>query len=129
MTSERDLLEQVFREEYGRILSSLIRRCGSFELAEESLQDAFSTAITNWESEGTPSNPAGWLTTVAHRKLIDSLRKEKTRTGKQSDLEYEVRSFQEDDAEAMNTETHFPDDRLRLIFTCCHPSLSRESQV
>ena len=129
MTSERDLLEQVFREEYGRILSSLIRRCGSFELAEESLQDAFSTAITNWESEGTPSNPAGWLTTVAHRKLIDSLRKEKTRTGKQSDLEYEVRRLQEDDAEAVKTETHFPDDRLRLIFTCCHPSLSREAQV
>lgn len=129
MPGERDLLEQVFREEYGRILSSLIRRCGSFEMAEESLQDAFSAAITNWEYEGTPNNPAGWLTTVAHRKLIDSLRKEKTKTDKQSDLEYEVRRLHADDTEAVKNETYFPDDRLRLIFTCCHPSLSREAQV
>src|SRR5687768_8962573 len=130
MTSGRDLLEQVFREEYGRILSSLIRRSGSFELAEESLQDAFSAAITHWEYEGTPNNPAGWLTTVAHRKLIDSLRKEKTKTDKQSDLEYEARRlYEEDDTEAVKNETHFPDDRLRLTFTCCHPSLSREAQV
>ena len=129
MMSERDLLEQVFREEYGRILSSLIRRCGSFELAEESLQDAFSAAITNWEYEGAPNNPAGWLTTVAHRKLIDALRKEKTKTDKQSDLEYEIRRLNEDDSEAVKTETNFPDDRLRLIFSCCHPSLRREAQV
>ena len=128
--SERKLLEQVFREEYGRILSSLIRRCGSFELAEESLQDAFSAAISHWEYEGRPNNPAGWLTTVAHRKLIDSLRKEKTKTDKQSDLEYEARRlYEENDAAAVKNETHFPDDRLRLIFTCCHPSLSREAQV
>ena len=129
MTSPRDLLAQVFREEYGRILSSLIRRCGSFELAEESLQDAFSTAIEHWESEGIPQNPAGWLTTVAHRKLIDSLRKEKTKTDKQSDLEYELRRLHDDDADSREPDARFPDDRLRLIFTCCHPSLNREAQV
>ncbi len=129
MASERDLLEQVFREEYGRILSSLIRRCGSFELAEEALQDAFSTALAKWEQEGVPNNSAGWLTTVAHRKLIDTLRKEKTKTDKQPDLEYELRRLHEDDPEAQEPEALFPDDRLRLIFTCCHPSLSREAQV
>ncbi len=129
MASERDLLEQVFREEYGRILSSLIRRCGSFELAEEALQDAFSTALAKWEQEGVPNNSAGWLTTVAHRKLIDTLRKEKTKTNKQPDLEYELRRLHEDDPEAQEPEALFPDDRLRLIFTCCHPSLSREAQV
>lgn len=129
MTSARDLLAQVFREEYGRILSSLIRRCGSFELAEESLQDAFSAAIEHWERDGPPQNPAGWLTTVAHRKLIDSLRKEKTKTDKQPDLEYELRRLHDDDVESQEPEARFPDDRLRLIFTCCHPSLSREAQV
>jgi RNA polymerase sigma-70 factor (ECF subfamily) len=129
MASARDLLEQVFREEYGRIISSLIRRCGSFELAEESLQDAFSTAIPHWERDGIPQNPAGWLTTVAHRKLIDTLRREQTRTDKQSDLEYELRRLHGEDAEASEIDAGFPDDRLRLMFTCCHPSLNREAQV
>ena len=129
MANARDVLETVFREEYGRILSSLIRRCGSFELAEEALQEAFSTAIANWKEGGLPDNPAGWLTTVAHRKLIDTLRKEKTKTDKQSDLVYELVRLHEDDTEADENEGVFPDDRLRLIFTCCHPSLSREAQV
>lgn len=129
MATASDLLEQVFREEYGRIISSLIRRSGSFELAEESLQDAFSTAITHWERDGVPQNPAGWLTTVAHRKLIDTLRREKIRTDKQSDLDYEFRRLFEQDTEAAEIDAHFPDDRLRLIFTCCHPSINREAQV
>jgi RNA polymerase sigma-70 factor (ECF subfamily) len=129
MATARDLLERVFREEYGRIISSLIRRSGSFELAEESLQDAFSTAIDHWERDGMPQNPAGWLTTVAHRKLIDTLRREKTRTDKQSDLEYELRRLGEPGTEATEMDAYFPDDRLRLIFTCCHPSLNREAQV
>jgi RNA polymerase sigma-70 factor, ECF subfamily len=110
MASARDLLEQVFREEYGRIISSLIRRCGSFELAEESLQDAFSTAIPHWERDGIPQNPAGWLTTVAHRKLIDTLRREQTRTDKQSDLEYELRRLHGEDAEASEIEKTMSND-------------------
>ena len=129
MATARELLEQVFREQYGRIISSLIRRSGSFELAEESLQDAFSTAIAKWERDGLPQNPAAWLTTVAHRKLIDTQRREKTRTDKQSDLEYELQRLHEENAEASEIDAHFPDERLRLIFTCCHPSLNREAQV
>ena len=129
MATARDLLEDVFREEYGRIIASLIRRSGSFELAEESLQDAFSKALVNWERDGIPHNPAAWLTTVALRKLIDTLRREKTRTDKQSNLEYELRRLQEEDAETSEIDAHFPDERLRLIFTCCHPALNREAQV
>jgi RNA polymerase sigma-70 factor, ECF subfamily len=128
MATSRETLEQVFREEYGLIISSLIRRSGSFELAEESLQDAFSTALVHWERTGTPQNPAAWLTTVAHRKLLDSLRREKTKTDKEAELEYESRRMQEDDPPA-DDEPAFIDDRLRLIFTCCHPSINREAQV
>ena len=83
MPSAREILERVFREEHGLIIASLIRRSGSFDLAEESLQEAFSSALANWEDEGTPKNPAAWLTTVAHRKLLDMLRREKTKNEKQ----------------------------------------------
>jgi RNA polymerase sigma-70 factor (ECF subfamily) len=127
MTVARETLERVFREEYAIIIASLIRRSGSFDLAEESLQDAFSTAVLTWERDGPPSNPAAWLTTVAHRKLIDMLRREKTKSDNQSELEYETQreSFQV----LLEEESEYPDDRLRLIFTCCHPSLSQEAQV
>jgi RNA polymerase sigma-70 factor (ECF subfamily) len=127
MTVARETLERVFREEYAIIIASLIRRSGSFDLAEESLQDAFSTAVLTWERDGPPSNPAAWVTTVAHRKLIDMLRREKTKSDNQSELEYETQreSFQV----LLEEESEYPDDRLRLIFTCCHPSLSQEAQV
>jgi RNA polymerase sigma-70 factor (ECF subfamily) len=123
-------LERVFREEYGRIIATLIRLSGSFDLAEEALQEAFTSAITNWEKEGTPRNPGAWLTTVAHRKLLDAVRREKTKSDKQSELEYEAQRLRPDNDPALFEETvAYPDDRLRLIFTCCHPSLSQESQV
>ena len=79
MSAARETLERVFREEYAIIIASLIRRSGSFDLAEEALQDAFSTAMLTWERGGPPSNAAAWLTTVAHRKLIDMLRRQKTK--------------------------------------------------
>lgn len=132
MPQARELLERVFREEYGLIIASLIRRSGSFDLAEESLQEAFSTALANWEKDGPPINPGAWLTRVAHRKLIDMLRREKTKTDKQRELEYEghrLQSMQSADSPAFEENVEYSDDRLRLIFTCCHPSLSREAQV
>jgi len=129
MPSAREILERVFREEYGLIIASLIRRSGSFDLAEESLQEAFSSALANWEDEGTPKNPAAWLTTVAHRKLLDMLRREKTKTEKHSELEYETQRFQDDSHPPLEEDLEYSDDRLRLIFTCCHPTLSREAQV
>ncbi|HET6975934.1 MAG TPA: RNA polymerase sigma factor [Pyrinomonadaceae bacterium] len=123
-------LEQVFREEYGRIIATLIRISGSFDLAEEALQEAFIAAVSKWEREGPPNNPGAWLTTVAHRKLLDALRRERTRTDKESELTYEasrLRQFVEPELFEDNVE--YSDDRLRLIFTCCHPSLTREAQV
>jgi len=87
-------LEHVFREEYGRIISTLIRNSGSFDLAEEALQEAFTSAASTWERDGTPRNPGAWLTTVAHRKLLDAVRRDKTRTDKQSEIEYQANRLQ-----------------------------------
>ena len=130
MPQVSETLEHVFREEYGRIIATLIRISGSFDLAEESLQEAFTSAAATWETAGTPRNPGAGLTTVAHRKLLDAVRREKTKAKKQSELEYEVERFQSYDEPALIEEdVEYPDDRLRLIFTCCHPSLSREAQV
>ncbi|HEU5459719.1 MAG TPA: RNA polymerase sigma factor, partial [Pyrinomonadaceae bacterium] len=126
-----DTLEQVFRAEYGRIIATLIRTSGSFDLAEEALQEAFTSAASSWERDGAPRNPGAWLTTVAHRKLLDALRRDKTRSDKQSEIEYEKSRLQQPFAEPvlLDETVEYPDDRLRLIFTCCHPSLSREAQV
>jgi len=130
MPQAGETLEQVFREEYGRITAGLIRVSGSFDLAEEALQEAFAAAASNWEQEGTPQNPGAWLTTVAHRKLLDAVRREKTRSDKQPELEYETLRLQSYDERPLFEESaEYPDDRLRLIFTCCHPSLNREAQV
>jgi len=120
-------LEQVFREEYGRIIATLIRISGSFDLAEEALQEAFTSAVSKWEHEGTPHNPGAWLTTVAHRKLLDAFRRDRTRTDKQTELAFKTSRLQPFVEPELAGE--YPDDRLRLIFTCCHPSLTREAQV
>ena len=128
MAPATETLESIFREEYGRIIATLIRLSGSFDLAEESLQEAFTSAVTNWERHGTPRNPGAWLTTVAHRKLLDSVRREKTRSDKQAELEYVAQQFTVD-VTPFDEPLEYPDDRLRLIFTCCHPALNREAQV
>jgi RNA polymerase sigma-70 factor (ECF subfamily) len=119
-------IEAVFREESGRIIASLIRYSGSFDLAEEALQDAFAAALTAWPHSGIPGNPGAWLTAAARRKLIDELRKARTRREKAAEIGYlsdecvEMPEAGEDD---------MPDDRLRLIFTCCHPALSEDAQI
>ena len=129
MPHAHETIEKVFREEYGRIIASLIRLTGSFDRAEEALQEAFTSAAATWPTDGVPRNPGAWLTTVAHRKVVDSIRRDKTREAKQSQLEYETERLQIDDPlEGVNGE-EYPDDRLRLIFTCCHPSISQENQV
>lgn len=126
----RSTLEQVFREEYGRIIATLIRISGSFDLAEEALQEAFTAAVSKWEHEGRPHNAGAWLTTVAHRKLLDAVRRDRTRTDKQAELEYETTRLQPFvEPDVIEEPLEYPDDRLRLIFTCCHPSLNREGQV
>jgi RNA polymerase sigma-70 factor (ECF subfamily) len=130
MAAASEILEQVFREEYGRIIATLIRQSGSFDLAEEALNEAFLTAASSWERDGPPRSPGAWLTTVAHRKLLDAIRRDKTRTAKQPEIEYETTRLQPLFEPASLEETmEYPDDRLRLIFTCCHPSLGRDAQV
>lgn len=130
MSRAGETIERVYREEYGRIIATLIRLSGSFDLAEEALQEAFTSAVATWVQQGPPRNPGAWLTTVAHRKLLDSVRREKTKSDRQTELEYEARRLQPyDEPELLVDTIEYPDDRLRLIFTCCHPSLSRDSQV
>jgi RNA polymerase sigma-70 factor, ECF subfamily len=122
--------ETVFREESGRITATLIRVSGSFERAEDAVQEAFTSALAAWPKTGIPSNPAAWLMTTAHRKLIDQLRREQTARDKEDSVRYEIEAFSVPDGlEIGSTEMHLPDDRLRLIFTCCHPALGPEAQV
>jgi RNA polymerase sigma-70 factor, ECF subfamily len=129
MGDVRALAEAVFREESGRIVASLIRISGSFDRAEEAMQEAFASALAAWLENGVPANPGAWITTAAHRKLIDAGRRERVRREKQETLRYEIEASasaaQEPEEESMD----FADDRLRLIFTCCHPALNREAQV
>jgi RNA polymerase sigma-70 factor (ECF subfamily) len=130
MTQASEALNRVFREEYGRMIASLIRLSGSFDLAEESLQEAFAAASDHWGREGTPQNPGAWLTKVANRKLIDTLRRENTKLAKQPALEYEeLGRVHPEEETSLEENMVYPDERLRLIFTCCHPALSREAQV
>jgi RNA polymerase sigma-70 factor (ECF subfamily) len=123
----RAAVERIFRDEYGRILATLIRQCGDFDVAEDALQDALAVALDRWPAEGVPSNPGAWITTAARRKAIDRLRREQTLRDKTAALETLARI----DAQAHEEERDVSavDDRLRLIFTCCHPALSLDAQV
>jgi len=126
----RTAAERVFREESGRIVAALIRISGSFDAAEEAMQEAFASALAHWPERGIPEKPGAWITAVAHRKLIDSARRQTTRTEKQDALEYESRGKpREAEPSADELAVSYPDDRLRLMFTCCHPALNREAQV
>jgi len=130
MADIRTAAESVFRQESGRIIASLIRVSGSFDRAEEALQEAFAAALASWPQKGIPANPGAWIMTAAHHKLIDAVRRDHTRIEKQDSLRYETESaavLSEPDWEEASM--HFPDDRLRLIFTCCHPALNPEARV
>jgi RNA polymerase sigma-70 factor, ECF subfamily len=119
-------IEPVFRNEAGRVLATLIRLVGDFELAEEGLQDAFAAAVEQWPVTGSPGNPRAWLVNVGRHKAIDRLRRQILRRSKQGELEAEVAAQV---APLDESEDGFGDDMLRLIFTCCHPALSPEAQV
>jgi RNA polymerase sigma-70 factor, ECF subfamily len=121
-------VERVFREERGRILAGLIGISGSFDRAEEAMQESFATALTDWREKGIPNNPGAWITTVARRKLIDHARREKTRTEKASEIA-RAETVEPEEALADPAEAAFRDDRLRLIFTCCHPALPIEGRI
>jgi RNA polymerase sigma-70 factor (ECF subfamily) len=122
-------IERVFREEYGRIVAALIRTCRDFDLAEEALQDAFAVAIDRWPRDGLPGNPAAWITTTARRKAIDRLRRDRSFAEKRAQLEADAAIAAIAAEPEPDEMTELEDDRLRLIFTCCHPALAREAQV
>ena len=117
-------IERIFREEHGRVLAALISRLEDFDLAEDALQDALVNALERWQSDGIPENPGAWLTTVARRRAIDRIRR--TATHERS---LPVLNPQLSHDEHEMDETQIPDDRLKLMFTCCHPALALEAQV
>jgi len=115
-------LDQVFREEWGRVLAALIGFLGDFDLAEEAVQDAFAIAADRWASDGVPGNPRAWLMTTARNRATDRIRRDRVLTAK-------LGLLARDRAEVPMNTTKFPDERLELIFTCCHPALAIEAQV
>ena len=129
MANEEQALEQIYREEWGRIVATLIRLLGSFELAEEAAQEAFAVALEQWPRQGVPANARAWLISTARHKAIDALRR-KTRWEDGGDPQAALAAlWQEPGLGVEEDSVAVEDDRLRLIFTCCHPALNREAQV
>src|SRR4029079_7339885 len=115
-------VERVFREEYGRLIASLVRRFGDIDLAEEAAGEALLAALEKWPASGVPPNPGGWLTTTAGNRAIDRIRREKQR-----DAKHQAAYMHHDDTPHEDTGP-VEDDRLRLLFTCCHPALAPEAR-
>jgi RNA polymerase sigma-70 factor (ECF subfamily) len=118
-----DAITQALHEEWARVVASLARRFGDLDIAEEAAAEAFATAVERWQADGVPPNPGGWLTTTANRKAIDQIRREVKRGGKQREA---LLLHDDDPPEPLDA---IGDERLRLIFTCCHPALAMETRV
>jgi RNA polymerase sigma-70 factor (ECF subfamily) len=123
VTDAREAVERIYREEYGRVVASLVRRFGDIDIAEEAAGEALLVAMERWAQDGVPPNPGGWLTTTAARRAIDRIRRESHR-----DAKHQAALMIEDDTPHEPTGI-VEDDRLRLIFTCCHPALAPEVRV
>jgi RNA polymerase sigma-70 factor (ECF subfamily) len=115
-------LEQVFRDEWGRVVASLIGFLGDFDLAEEAAQEAFAIAAARWPRDGPPASPRAWLVTTARNRAIDRIRRDRVLAAK-------TRLLEEAEATEEVDETGIPDERLELVFTCCHPALELDAQV
>ncbi|HKO29218.1 MAG TPA: sigma-70 family RNA polymerase sigma factor [Solirubrobacteraceae bacterium] len=120
------MLEQVFRDQWGRVVASLVGFLGDIELAEDAAQEAFVIAAERWPRAGAPANPTGWLITTARNRAVDRIRRERTLAVKTEQLKRELRDQPE---ETMDEMAGFRDERLELIFTCCHPALALDAQV
>jgi RNA polymerase sigma-70 factor, ECF subfamily len=121
-------IDQFYREEFGRILATVIRLVGDFDVAEESVQDAFATALVQWPQSGWPDQPRAWLVSTARHKAIDVIR----RSGRFAEIREEIRNtspMSSEDDLVGRSDGAIADERLRLIFTCCHPALASEAQV
>src|SRR5437867_8633636 len=116
-------IDEIFRTEYGRILATLIRVLGDFDVAEDALQEAFAAALERWPAAGLPANPVAWLIGTARHKAIDRLRRRTRLARKEAEIARHI------ELSTAEEEAPVPEDRLRLIFTCCHPALATEAQV
>ena len=119
----RQAITQAHHEEWARVVATLTRRFGDLDIAEEAAAEAFATAVERWPADGVPPNPGAWLTTTANRKAIDRIRREDKRGDKQQEAQL---LYDDDPPEPLNA---IDDERLRLIFTCCHPALAMETRV
>src|SRR5215471_8838669 len=122
MIDVREAITHAHREEWARVVAALAKRFGNLDLAEEAAAEAFATAVVRWPADGIPPNPGAWLTTTANRKAIDWIRRENKRDDKQK----KALMLDNDQPEPLDV---IEDERLRLIFTCCHPALSMEARV
>src|SRR5215207_8855828 len=115
-------IERVFREEYGRAVAVLVRVFGDIDIAEDAVQDAFTTAVQRWPSSGLPPSPAGWIITTARNRAIDRLRREASRENRHAQAALLAARDEPAEPAKPAEEDAVRDDRLRLIFTCCHPA-------
>ena len=122
-------IARAFRDERAIVLATLIRQAGDFQLAEDAVQDAFEAAVTVWRRDGVPANPGAWITTAARRRAIDRLRRERSVTDRAERLAELTRLDTQHEEPSMDDESMIVDDRLRLIFTCCHPALELPARV
>jgi RNA polymerase sigma-70 factor (ECF subfamily) len=122
-------VEAVFRREYGRCVATLIRFLGDIDAAEEAVQDAFTVAAARWPADGLPPNPGAWIVTTARNRAIDRLRRESLRDERQAQAHHLYGAAVQAGPDLPAEEETVPDDRLRLIFTCCHPALNEPAQV
>jgi RNA polymerase sigma-70 factor (ECF subfamily) len=122
-TDAREAITEAHREEWARVVASLTRRFGDLDIAEEAAAEAFAAAVVRWPADGVPPSPGAWLTTTANRKAIDRIRRESKRAGKQKEAQLLY------DGDPPGPPGAIGDERLRLIFTCCHPALAMETRV
>jgi RNA polymerase sigma-70 factor, ECF subfamily len=125
MPPAEEVLASTFRTERAVVLATLIRQVGDFQIAEDAVQEAFATAVTAWRTDGVPTNPGAWITVAARRRAIDRLRRDRAQADRAERLAELVRY----DAAEPDPESAIADDRLRLIFTCCHPALDMSARV
>jgi RNA polymerase sigma-70 factor, ECF subfamily len=128
VTATHQIVEQAFRQESGRVIAALMSHLGDLELAQDALQDALIVALERWPQDGLPDNPGAWLTTAAKRKAIDRLRRD-INFAKKTQIIGTLAEWEASPEDAPMNEEMIPDERLKLMFTCCHPALAQETQV